>query len=56
MDKKKYGKPTHSVAPAFEAVLLKATGQCAELKDLHSDIRLGVRWVSQDFSCSDQVV
>lgn len=38
MDKKKYGKPTHSVAPAFEAVLLKATRQCAELKDLHSDI------------------
>lgn len=26
MDKKKYGKPTHSVAPVFEAVLLKATG------------------------------
>lgn len=38
LDKKKYGKPTHSVAPVFEAVLLKATGQCAELEDLHSDI------------------
>lgn len=37
-DKKKYDKPTHFVAPVFEAVLLKATEECAELKDLHSDI------------------